>query len=177
MTDTIQLDIIRVGATTLVIPTEDRLTSAAKVAERRAAELEEQAGATSDEEVAASLRMQAAAAREASSVAAARNRAIRDQHAGQVSRAEYPFRPYTYGEKQKARQRHTTFDGGAPRLDTESFLDELAAACLGLNVDQFRELPPAVAQALRDEAIERTEPSPERVDFLFSSPTTSPRAG
>lgn len=97
----------------------------------------------------------------------AANAQIREKYADAIAVVSYNFRPYTDGEKTDALSEATDFTASTPRLDPNKYHRLLVAACTGLSESEIRGMSPARAEALTREVIDRSEPDPARLDFLF----------
>lgn len=165
----------------LFVPSEDRVQKAKRRAETRAAELRKVAkemeaaiknppkGTDPDElkgEMEAKLEEAATVERDIEATIAA-NRAIREKYSENIAKVTYPFRPYTDGEKTDALSEATDYSTASPRLDPNKYHRLLVAACTGLSESDIRAMSPARAEALTREVIDRSEPDPARLDFLF----------
>lgn len=165
----------------LFVPAVSRLEAAKRRAEARASELRrvasEMAAAvesppegTDPDELMAAARAKAAEAdaieADVESVMAA-NRALREKYEAQIVPSVYEFRPYTDGEKTDALAAATDYSTGTPRLDPAKYQRLLVAASTGFSDEEIRGFSPARAEALVREVVDRSEPDPARLDFLF----------
>lgn len=165
----------------LFVPSLERVEKAKKRSETRAAELRKVAGEMAaaiknppkgtdpedlEEPMAEKLAEADAIERDIEATIAA-NKAIREKFGDKIVKVTYPFRPYTDGEKTDALSEATDFATSSPRLDPNKYHRLLVAACTGLNESDIRAMPPARAEALTREVIDRSEPDPARLDFLF----------
>lgn len=82
---------------------------------------------------------------------------------------EFSLRPYTWGEKQAARKRATTWSGDKPTFDDTLYYAELVKTSTGLDQADLDALSPGMAAMLIEEVVEISEPSPEKLRFLSSS--------
>lgn len=84
----------------------------------------------------------------------------------------FEVRPYTYGEKLRARKCATTWQNGTPGpLDTDEYVLLLTMASTGMSREEVEALPPALYTYLSTEILEISEPDPAKLDFFNSSPS------
>jgi hypothetical protein len=165
----------------LFVPSVDRVQKAKRRADAKVAELRRVAaemqgaidnppkGADPEElEIERQAKLDEADAIEADILATvSANETIREKYGHSIQQATYPFRPYTDGEKTDALSEATDYSGSTPRLDPNKYHRILVAACTGLSPQEVRAMSPARAEALTREVIDRSEPDPSRLDFLF----------
>lgn len=184
MNQNIILEVLTIpsGGEIVLIPTErieaaGRRTKAQAEELRRKADEKERAinganppkGATKEELEALikEERAQADALESETALAIEKEKSIRERFSAHVTKVEYPFRPYTDGEKQDALAEATDYSTGSPKLDIPKYHRLLVSTCCGLDAATIRSLSPARAEALTREVVERSEPDPLRLDFLF----------
>lgn len=165
----------------LFVPSVERVQKAKRRAETRAADLRKVAaemeaaiknppkGTDPDElEAARAEKIAQADAIEADVAATVEaNATIREKYKDSITSVSYPFRPYTDGEKTDALAEATDYSGSSPKLDANRYQRLLVAACTGLTETEIRGMSAARAEALIREVIDRSEPDPARLDFLF----------
>lgn len=172
---TITIDTITIeGGGTMVVPGERDLQRATTAAERRAEQIRSEAATIENADIRQATLDVAGKFADGATVTTERIRAFRARHGLQIVSTVYPITPYSYGQKLAVRDLCTSYDNGVPVLNAERYYDELAALGLGMTDEQFRALAPAVAETLRGQVLEMLEPSLDKIDFLFSSPTSSP---
>ncbi len=102
------------------------------------------------------------------------NAELRKMHAGNVQALSFLYYGYNFGDKVDARAKATTYDhAGNPSFDITVFQMALTCAALQMSEADLRAQPPAVAEALVSECLERSEPDPSRLDFLVFAPPSS----
>jgi hypothetical protein len=95
------------------------------------------------------------------------SKSLRRKYAKSIKKETYNYVPYSDGQKTDALSDATDWSSGEPKLDVGKYQRLLVAAACGFTLEEIRSKGPAEIEALIAEVIERSEPDPAKLDFLF----------